>query len=75
MNIYGHPIKCNSQDLAWIKEQLAMNPYKHLTKGIMDSYSEVYSRFDCYIMDEGKARREANAKLRRYIQRLQDANK
>lgn len=75
MNIYGHPIKCNEKDLAWIKQQLAKNPHKHLTHGIIDSYSKVYSRHACPVMDEGRARREANAKLRRYIQRLQDANK
>ena len=43
MEIFGNSIKCEPSDLAWITEQVSKMPHKHLIRGVLAKYSEVYA--------------------------------
>ena len=68
MEIFGNTIKCEPSDLAWITEQVSKMPHKHLIRGVLAKYSEVYaSAEDGTLQQKGAARRNANARLRVYV--------
>jgi len=71
MDIYGIPIKCDIEDLNWIKDQLSKIPNKHLVNGVINKYSEVYQTAEGGTCKQlGAARRNANSRLRVYVCKL-----
>lgn len=76
MEIYGIKIKCFPEDLSWIKSQIDKVPNKHLVNGIISKYSEVYgSASPDDLQQLGAARRNANSRLRIYVQKLLESQK
>ena len=68
MEIFGNTIKCEPSDLAWITEQVSKIPHKHLIRGVIVKYSEVYASAEGGTLQQiGAARRNANARLRVYV--------
>ena len=75
MEIYGNKIDCEPSDLSYIQEQLARLPYKQLMKGVTNKYSQVYLKHDGSLQGMGEARRNANNRLREYIDILVESQK
>jgi len=76
MDIYGISIKCDIEDLNWIKEQLNKIPNKHLVNGVINKYSEVYqSGQGGTYQQKGAARRNANSRLRVYVCKLLESQR
>lgn len=63
-------------DSKWIAEQLIKLPpdyREHATKAYSDVYERVYSSVPLRHQKHGEARREANTRLRKYIERVLSA--
>ena len=67
MEIYGLKINCENEDVAYIKEQLAKLPHKQLMRGVINNDNKVYNEHDESLRGMGAARRNANNRLRNYI--------
>ena len=75
MEIYGIKINCELDDATYIKEQLAKLPHKQLMRGVINNYNRVYGEHDKTLAGEGIARRNANNRLRNYINKTLEAQK
>ena len=59
------PKHAHKHDISWIKEQLSKLPVAYRAKAIK-GYDEVYEQHD----RENDSRREANTRLRLYVQKV-----
>lgn len=75
MDINGIEIKCELTDLDYIKDQLKRLPYNQLMNGVINKYNEAYQSHDGTLQGKGKARRDANNRLRRYMDKIQESIK
>lgn len=75
MEIYGIEIQCEIDDATYIKEQLAKLPHKQLMRGVINKYNSVYADHDNTLIGIGIARRNANNRLRNYINKTMEAQR
>ena len=75
MEIYGIKINCELDDATYIKEQLGKLPHKQLMRGVINNYNRVYNEHDKTLTGQGAARRNANNRLRNYINKTLEAQK
>lgn len=75
MEIYGIKIQCEPTDTDYIKEQLAKLPHKQLMRGVINKYNSVYNQHDNSLQGIGEARRNANNRLRNYINKTLEAQR
>ena len=76
MEIYGNEINCEPSDYAWIKEQLSKLPYKELVPASVNSYNRHYELVEgADITQQGVVRRETNARLRKYVNKVLEGMK
>ena len=75
MKILGVEVSCHDDDSAWLLEMVSKMPHKSLVNGVLDKYSEVHQSHDGTLKDIGRARREANIRLLRYVKRLLESQR
>ena len=74
MQIYGIEIECEQDDIEWIKGMLNKIPNRHLINGVINKYTEVYKSGDNgTLAQKGAARRNANSRLRVYVQKVTES--